>query len=229
MLSNAQPAVAAQSVCAELGETLWSPYTESFTAGLNSSLNYEVYAGRVSQDQLFWIAQKGRIATCRPTLTNCQAMAPNGSMFAVDCNQNLPVLCTNTAPASNISYANTAAPYQIQQTVGNQALIGFRDFLTFRFLGIRFAAEPARFTYSTLYNGTGVNEALHPAPMCLQLDANPNPLPTFNNVSTSEDCLFLNVFTTKLPGSPQPAKEELKPVMVSGKRVEVYTMWLTKA
>jgi len=141
-------------------------------------------------------------------------MFPNGTVHAVSCNQNLPVLCTDTAPHSNISYANTSPPYQIQQTVGSQSLIGFRDFLTFRFMGIRFAANPARFTYSSLYNGTGVNEALHPAPMCLQLDANPNPLPMFNNVSTSEDCLFLNVFTTKLHAAPQPAKEELKPVIV---------------
>lgn len=215
LLSNAQPAVAAQSVCAELGEKLWSPYTQSFTAGLNNSLNYEVYAGRVSQDQLFWIAQRGRMATCRPTLTSCQAMAANGSVYAVGCNENLPVLCTDTAPHSNITYADTSAPYQIQQTVGKQSLIGFRDFLTFRFMGIRFAAEPARFTYSSLYTGTGVNEALHPAPMCLQLDNNPNPLATFNNISTSEDCLFLNVFTTKLHAAPNPPKEELKPVMVS--------------
>jgi len=148
-------------------------------------------SGRVTQDQLFWIAQKGKIATCRPTLAQCQAIAVNGSVYAADCNSNLPALCTQSAPASNISFADTAPQFQVQQTVGNQSLIGYRDFLTFRFLGIRFAPEPERFTYSTLYDGTGTNEALMPAPQCKQNSPNPNPLATFNNMSDSTDCLFL--------------------------------------
>jgi hypothetical protein len=142
-------------------------------------------------------------------------MSVDGTVSKMDCSTNLPALCTQTAPASNISFADTAAPFQIQQAVGSASYIGYRDFLTFRFLGIRFAAEPARFTYTTeVYPATGVAEALHPAPQCLQIGNNPNPLPTFNNLSDSTDCLFLNVFTTKLPAAPVPAAEELKPVFV---------------
>lgn len=214
LLSKSQPLLGAQSACSDLGERLWSPHAQSFTAGLNSSLAYEVYAGRVTEDQLFWIAQNGKIPACRPSLKQCQAIAVNGSVYSADCNTNLPALCTQSAPASNISYANTSPPYQIQQNVGNQSLIGYRDFIGFRFLGVRFAAEPPRFTYSSLYDGTGVNDALMPPPQCLQNNANPNPLPTFNNQSDSTDCLFLNIWTTSLPADPQPAKKDLKAVMV---------------
>ena len=45
LLSKAQPLLGAQSACNDLGEGLWSPHLEDFSAGLNSSLAYEVYAG----------------------------------------------------------------------------------------------------------------------------------------------------------------------------------------
>lgn len=120
----------------------------------------------------------------------------------VGCTTKLPALCTQSAPASNITYADTSASFQIAQKVGSQTLVGYRDFLTFRFLGVRFAEEPERFTYSTLYNGKGTNLALNPAPECLQLP-----------VAGSTDCLFLNIWTTALPAG-KPAKKNLKPVMV---------------
>jgi len=83
--------------------------------------------------------------------------------------------------------------------------VGYRDFYTFQFKGIRFAEEPERFTYSSTFTtATGTNSALTPAPECLQ-----SP----NNGST--DCLFLNIWTSSLPSSQQPAKQNLKPVMVS--------------
>lgn len=68
-------------------------------------------------------------------------------------------------------------------------------------MGVRFAAEPERFTYSSVYEGTGTNDALEPAPECLTLP---------NNGST--DCLFLNIWTISLPRPG--AKQNLKPVMV---------------
>lgn len=128
-------------------------------------------------------------------------MDVNGQIHQVSCKEKLPSLCSQTAPASNITYADNSPPYQISQSVGSQILVGYRDFLTFRFMGVRFAAEPERFTYSSVYEGTGTNDALEPAPECLTLP---------NNGST--DCLFLNIWTTSLPGSS--AKKDLKPVMV---------------
>jgi hypothetical protein len=195
-----------------LSEDLWSPSALPFTAGLNTSLVYEVYSGRLANNQLMWISQSHSKLESRHSgppvhpgpphqAPKCTAMDVHGQTHHVGCNEKLPTLCSQTAPASNITYANTSPPYQISQSVGSQALVGYRDFLTFRFMGVRFAAEPERFTYSSVYDGTGVNDALEPASECLTLP---------NNGST--DCLFLNIWTTNLPGTS--AKKDLKPVMV---------------
>ncbi|KAK0355718.1 hypothetical protein LTR59_011085 [Friedmanniomyces endolithicus] len=130
-------------------------------------------------------------------------MLPNGNFQPVRCDQMLPVLCTQSAPASSPSFANTSATYQVEQVTGSQSLIGYRDFLTFQFRGVRFAQEPERFTYSSVYNdASGTNYALTNAPQCLQPSGG------------STDCLFLNIWTTSLPASPAPATSSLKPVMV---------------
>lgn len=77
----------------------------------------------------------------------------------------------------------------------------FRDRLSFRFLGVRYAPKPGRFTYPELYAGSGQEQsALEYAPQCVQYG------------SGSEDCLFLNIWTPYLPqGNCSPRK--LKPVM----------------
>jgi hypothetical protein len=212
LLSSPATLSSALKACESLSEGLWSPSASPFTAGLNSSLAYEVYSGRLASNQLMWISQSHSKLESRHSgppvypgpphqAPKCTAMDVHGQTHHVNCNEKLPTLCSQTAPASNITYANTSPAYQISQSVGSQTLVGYRDFLTFRFMGVRFAAEPERFTYSTVYDGTGVNDALEPAPECLTLP---------NNGST--DCLFLNIWTTNLPGPTE--KRDLKPVMV---------------
>lgn len=72
--------------------------------------------------------------------------------------------------------------------------------MSFRFLGIRYAPQPERFTYSTAYTGSGGNaSALDYGSQCIQ--------PT-----GSEDCLFLNIWTPYLPQNSSQ-KADLKPVM----------------
>lgn len=67
-------------------------------------------------------------------------------------------------------------------------------------LGSTVANITSSFTYSSVYNdASGTNYALTNAPECLQ--------PT----GGSTDCLFLNIWTTSLPGS---STSSLKPVMV---------------
>lgn len=183
--------------CSVLGERLWSPGHCSFRAGLNQSLAYEVYSGRFTQDQLFWIG------SCRGN-SSCLAIGVDGGIQKLPCDSKLPALCTNSATASNQTYADTSTRFQIAQQVGNQTLVGYRDFYTFRYMGVRFAEEPERFTYSKTYQGTGTNDALHTAPACLQLPP----------AGSSIDCLFLNIWTTMVPGSEQNTKKKLKPVMV---------------
>ncbi|KAI5244086.1 alpha/beta-hydrolase [Aureobasidium subglaciale] len=195
---------AAISSCESLSEKLWSPSDLPFNAGLNDSLAYEVYRKRLTSHGLLWIDQPHPSYEHKRSphqVPRCQAIDVHGNIHPVSCRAKLPALCSQTAPASNITYADNTSKYQIAQLVGSQSLVGYRDFLTFRFMGVRFAAEPERFTYSSLYEGSGTNFALEPAPECLTLP---------NNGST--DCLFLNIWTTSLPGPS--TKKDLKPVMV---------------
>ena len=184
----------ATEACTSLGETLWSPADGAFYNGLNQSLAYEVFAGRLPRCQLLWVQQPS-------AGEKCQAVRVDGTMHDMDCRQKLPVLCSQSAPPSTKTYADTSARFQITQKVNDQTLTGYRDFYTFRYLGVRFAEEPERFTYSTLYRAVGANMALDPAPACLQLPPS----------GSSTDCLFLNVWTTTAPNDQE---QNLRPVMV---------------
>lgn len=203
LVSKPQSYSTAGKSCQALGETLWSPHARNFDAGLNNSLNYEVYAGRLAANQLFWAGSTG-INTRHRRRDSCQALRIDGNTHDCNCQDLLPVLCTQSAPASNDTYADTSTAQRIAQDVGSQTLVGYRDFFTFRFMGVRFAQEPERFTYSTVFDDAkGTHKALKGAPECLQAP---------NNGST--DCLFLNLFTTHLPSSVQSAQKDLRPVMV---------------
>ncbi|KAK3645529.1 hypothetical protein LTR56_002970 [Elasticomyces elasticus] len=209
LLKNGQSQWSAQHACAALGEQLYSPSAQDFAAGLNQSLAYEVYAGRLSNNQLMWVASDAPTSH-HHWQQHCTAMDTSGVCHPINCKTDLPVLCSQSAPASNAyndtaeSVSDTSSQYQVALPVGNQVLVGYRDFYTFQFKGVRFAEEPERFTYSSTYtNATGTNSALAHEPECLQAP---------NNGST--DCLFLNLWTPSLPSSQQPSKQNLKPVMV---------------
>lgn len=74
--------------------------------------------------------------------------------------------------------------------------------MSFRFLGIRYAPQPKRFTYSTPYTGTGGNvSATTYGSQCIQSGGG------------SEDCLFLNIWTPYLPAHGGAPANKLKPVM----------------
>jgi carboxylesterase type B len=75
--------------------------------------------------------------------------------------------------------------------------------LSFRFLGIRYAHQPERFTYSTAYTGSGNSQsATSYGSECLQ-----------SGDVGSEDCLFLNIWTPYLPAQGGAPTQDLKPVM----------------
>lgn len=84
------------------------------------------------------------------------------------------------------------------------ALPSFRDRTSFRFYGVRYAPQPKRFTYSSLYTGSNTTvSATTFGSECAQ-----------GSDTGSEDCLFLNIWT---PYLPNPAREtpqsSLKPVV----------------
>lgn len=80
----------------------------------------------------------------------------------------------------------------------------YRDRVSFRFLGIRYAEQPARFTNSQMYSNDADQLALAPGNACVQLPG-----------IGSEDCLFLNIFTSYLPQTiDHSSKSSLRPVVL---------------
>ncbi|KAH8674144.1 Alpha/Beta hydrolase protein [Xylariales sp. PMI_506] len=182
----------AKSACEALGEELWSPekYT---TADIQTNLNFSSYnGGAISPQQQYWVAPQGSTGRC---------IGQSGHVSSSNPSQELPVLCTQSAPFSNSTGADSSEKWQVTVQSNNEYLTGYRDHNSFRFLGIRYAEQPERFTYSTPYKGSGkmVSATDYGSP-CVQ-----------SGVNGSEDCLFLNVWTNFLPETG--SKTSLKPVM----------------
>lgn len=195
---------AAVASCKILSEGLWSPDAMKFTNGLNSSLSYQAHIGPISVSQLFWVDS----GYPDPT-TNCRAIDIHGNTIPSDCALKLPALCTQSAPVSTQAN-NTASAYLVNHQVGTQVYTGYRDAFAWKFRAIRYAPQPTRFEHSTLFepNGTTAIPALASKADCLQ------PVGEVQSGS-SEDCLFLNVWTPHLPplNKCQAIKPKLKPVM----------------
>ncbi|TKA82943.1 hypothetical protein B0A55_01301 [Friedmanniomyces simplex] len=187
VLSQPMTEPQAAAACSALGEKLWSP-----TQSPGDFLDYLCYEGTNGP---YWIA--GRQG---PT---CKTFTADGTQSQQKCLDHLPALCTQSAPLANATYADNSTTWQTTISAGAQTLTGFRDRFSFRFEGVRYAAEPERWTYSTVYNGTGHADALAFGSECVQGNAG------------STDCLFLNVWTPFLPGGggAAAAAEKPKPVM----------------
>ena len=183
--------------CASLNEKLLSPSSSDFADGLNNSLSYQAYLNAGNKPLEYWISSS-------PKGNQCSAITTNGTIIKKPCKNSAPVLCTNSGPLLNANESDTRRDLRIAVKSESQTFIGFRDFYTWQFRGIRFASQPERFTFSTLYKGSGTVEATKYGPGCLQAPDSRWP-------EVSEDCLFLNVWTPYLPSSAAPKK--LKAVM----------------
>lgn len=186
ILSTPMTEPQAQQACTVLGEKLWYP-----GAGNGNFLRYLAYEGK---DGPYWIA--GRQGP------SCKDFTADGIQGLKHCPNLMPALCTQSAPLSNATYADNSTNWQTTVSTGQQTFTGFRDKYSFRFEGVRYAAEPERFTYSFVYNGTGHSNALAFGSQCVQA----------GNVG-STDCLFLNIWTPYLPSSSNPSMATLKPVV----------------
>ncbi|KAI1376724.1 alpha/beta-hydrolase [Hypoxylon crocopeplum] len=182
----------AGEACEAVGEQLWSP--ELGIENIQNVLNYIKHVASNLGLSQFWIA---------PENESARVIKADGRTSLVKSLAKLPVLCTQTAPFSNETFQDTSEKWQVTVKSNNEYLTGFRDRLSFRFLGVRYAPQPERFTYSVPFVGSGSEvSATEYGSQCVQA----------GNVG-SEDCLFLNIWTTYLPG-PKSAKEKLKPVML---------------
>ncbi|KAK5108025.1 hypothetical protein LTR62_008860 [Meristemomyces frigidus] len=186
VLSTPMSEQQAQSACAALGERLWYPDESD-----GDFLQYLCYEG---ENGPYWI--EGRVGP------SCKTLTASGKQGLKSCAATLPVLCTQSAPISNLTYSNNSTEWQSTVSTGSQTITGFRDKYAFRFEGVRYASQPERFTYSTVYNATGHSNALSFGSECVQ----------GGNVG-SEDCLFLNIWTPYLPATSNTVSSKLKPVM----------------
>ncbi|KAK8041979.1 cholinesterase-like protein [Apiospora rasikravindrae] len=188
---GARPLKDAKRACKALGEELWSP--KLGTASIQPNLRYLKFAGRTKEGSKHWIAPKGSVA---------RAINVDGTIVSdSDSASEWPALCTQTAPFSHETHQDTSAKWQVTVHSNNEVLTGFRDRYSFRFLGIRYAPKPRRFTYSTPHVGKGGRiSALEYGSRCVQ------------GQMGSEDCLFLNIWTSFLP-KPGYTKSGLRPVM----------------
>lgn len=189
MLRTAQTKEDAVKACVAIGETLWTPASDSsFLAYL--SYDAEDGSGATPLDRL-WVSSNSESV--------CNTITPAGQVGTGDCTVRLPALCTQSAALSSPSVSDTK--YQIRVSAGDAHYTGYRDKLSFRFLSIRYGSYPERFTYSSPVSASGEVSALEFGSICRQRNASLG----------SEDCLHLNIYTPFLPASPS---EKLKPVML---------------
>ena len=236
---------AAVADCVALGEELWGADNSSAAAveGIKPLLDYLVYLNQASATSRFWIgAAGGDVSSSRGssqasswrTLDASGSIASSNSTNTDTSDMTLPALCTQSAPYTNHSSASYSSQWtvSVSAAVGNASngadgmaqVTGFRDHNSFRFLGLRYAAQPDRFTYSQPFWNRTTSQAFNSSTY-----RNTTVLPVVNATKTgsacaqllsgSEDCLFLNIFTPYLPpqegsaASTKGAAPALRPVM----------------
>jgi hypothetical protein len=164
-----------------------------FRSDFLSQLAYVNYSGRGPTLNAYYISDgvisvsKGSKSLSYPAITQYRG-------------SKLPVLCTQSWSQSQPATAVATSSNELAIRAADNTYVGFRNQKSFRFLGIRYADPPQRFTYSRHYSGKGqVLQATSYGPQCLQGD------------SGSEDCLYLNIQTPYIPKAG--SSDNLRPVM----------------
>ncbi|OBZ67858.1 Cholinesterase [Grifola frondosa] len=161
--------------CTELGETLLPVNNTFFTIDLAPLVQYQIFQGAYGESQEYWVESSGHV---------CQVVDAHGTSAPFG---------ASPQPQTSISVSSS-----------DLAITGFRDQLSFKFLGIPYADPPTRFEYPAAYTGPRSINATEFGSQCVQTGA----------PSSSENCLFLNIWTPFLPQDPTSvSKEQLKAVM----------------
>lgn len=170
----------AVSKCAALGSSLWNPDSVKQDLGFLKYLDYKKKTGP------FWVqgAAPGK----------CRAISTQGKFKDYDCDKSLSALCSNTAADTN---------KQISVTTKDSVITGTRSKDVFKFLGIKYATIPARFSHATYLAPAKNTSALSLGPQCFSAECK----------TCSEDCLSLNIYTPYLPNG-KVKTEKKKAVLV---------------
>ncbi|KAJ4291794.1 hypothetical protein N0V90_009689 [Kalmusia sp. IMI 367209] len=177
----------AQAGCEALQETLWDlgNYTK---LDFLRYLDYENPTDEVGQ---YWVASGSN--------SSCRAITTFGELRTVPCDTRLPALCSQSASLSSVQSTDTRPQWQTTVRTGEASIRGYRDKLSFRFLGLKYASFPSRFTYSAYEAPRGNISALSYGPGCIQAACS---APT-----CSEDCLYLNIWNPHLPADSRSPKK----------------------
>ena len=186
----------AASACSDIGESLISEQAlRNHSDDFFHQLSYLEYAGQVRHPYQYLIAD-GVVSP-----THFGSLRFHGKARG---NRKLPVLCTQSTDANNVFNANANAVNELTVASKGNEYVGFRNLKSFRFLGIPYSNQPARFEYSSVYNQTGQTiQATEYGADCIQA----------GNADSAENCLFLNIQTPYLPKAG--SKKGLKPVLFS--------------
>lgn len=200
----------AVSTCESYGEELLDC---SDFASFASEFSYQIYLGNVAASQSYWSScSTSATVTSNGTSLSASSFPSNSSTAAF--------LCTNTAPIVKAVNTDYSIFPRINASVNGTTFTGLRDHMAYRFLGVPFAEPPVndlRFEYAVPYNGSHVNATVY-KPACLQYGVFGADNDTFNPWGTSEDCLYLNVYTPSIYSAEDVTTNSnsvsLKPVMV---------------
>jgi hypothetical protein len=194
---DSMSASAGAAACAAIGESLLTQASiESHSNDFLHSLAYLSFAGHQSHNQQYQI-QNGAV------MVGDDARRLNFARVQGR-NRTLPVLCTQSSTSNTATTSNATASNQLTVASSGNTYVGYRNQKSFRFNGIPYANPPARFEYSTLYNGTGETiQATEYGSDCVQI----------YRTTGGEQCLFLNIQTPYLPKAG--SKKDLRPVLFS--------------
>lgn len=192
ILLDETPLLKAASACGVVNEQLLSRATiDSHYNDFYNQLSYLAYSGRARPDQQY-IINNGVVSLNKRQ--SCLDFKPKAYG-----NPRLPVLCTQSANASQPQSSNATSQNEITVPAGGNTYRGYRNLKSWRFSGIRYADPPKRWQYSTLYSGKGqALDATQFGSECAQVGGG------------SEDCLFVNIQTPYIPKAG--SKKGLKPV-----------------
>jgi len=192
ILLDQTPWSKAASACGLVNERLLSRAAiDSHHNDFYDQLSYLAYSGRARPGQQYIIENGVVVFNKRQSCLDFKPRAYG--------NPRLPVLCTQSANASQPQTSNATAQNEIVVPAGGNAYRGYRNLKSWRFSGIRYADPPERWQYSTLYSGKGQTlDATQFGSKCAQVGGG------------SEDCLFVNIQTPYIPKAG--SKKGLKPV-----------------
>lgn len=184
----------AQTACASYhNETLLSLNASSSPSlNLATLLNYSITRGDIAHDEAVWLAKDTsvQLMTGGKLQTNTVHNAATTKLRHALCTQ------SEMAARINESVANRGNAVEVKSQDGRTVWMGYRNVKSFRFLGIPYSNDPKRWEYAKVRNSTTKQEiidATHVGKTCAQFGVPSNV--------TSEDCLFLNLWTPSLPGS----------------------------